>query len=242
LNNEILLQRKYYKETAKEYDLMHNDNEHVFASEIISNFIQTNNFETVLDLGCGTGSYTNLLFNSNDKLKLYGIDPVLELLNIAKNKCAVKNSFMNASGENLPFKDKCFDATCEFAVLHHVPEPDIVVREMIRVSRNAIFLSDSIRFGQGRYWIRWFKLITCKLSIWKYLKWVLNGGRNYMSSKGDGISYSYSVYDSYKLLSDWADFIILLPTEKNSDRSWFNPLLTSGHVLLCAFKNSNNSE
>jgi hypothetical protein len=59
----------------------------------------------------------------------------------------------------------------------------------------------------------------------------------YTISEGDGLTYSYSVFDSYSQLAKWADTIWLVPTEnEKSVRSWLHPLITSPHVLLCAIK------
>ena len=48
---------------------------------------------------------------------------------------------MRSSDTFIPLKNNSFDAVCEFAMLHHVPDPDKVVSEMIRVAKNAIFQS-----------------------------------------------------------------------------------------------------
>ena len=69
------------------------------------------------------------------------------------------------SGLQLPFPDASFDAVCEFGVLHHVEHPNAVVREMLRVSKTAIFLSDTNRFGRGRLFARLVKLALWKLGI-----------------------------------------------------------------------------
>ena len=63
----------------------------------------------------------------------------------------------------------------------------------------------------------------------------MRGGKRWKMTEGDGIVYSYSVYDSYNALYEWADTIILIPLHQNK-KSWFNPLLTSTNILLCAFK------
>jgi hypothetical protein len=67
----------------------------------------------------------------------------------------------------------------------------------------------------------------------------LTKGKMYGVSEGDGVFYSYSVFDSYNELYDWADRIWFVPTApEKPERSWLHPLITSPHVLLCALKNS----
>jgi hypothetical protein len=64
------------------------------------------------------------------------------------------------------------------------------------------------------------------------------GGKRYRITEGDGLAYSYSVYDSFEQVSQWADRVILvpLPSDDSKATSWFHPLLNSGGVLLCAFR------
>ena len=53
---------------------------------------------------------------------------------------------------------------------------------------------------------------------------------------GDGVFYSYSVYDNLHQIQQWAHNIDLLPIGKTRAWSWFHPLLTSGTVLLIAVR------
>ncbi len=149
-----------------------------------------------------------------------------------------KGLLLQGSGYELPFEDGSFDAVFECGVLHHVAEPGRVVEEMIRVSKRAIFLSDSNRFGQGGKAARLFKLALYKCGLWQAARFLQTKGKMYTISEGDGLAYSYSVYDSYRQLAAKTRRIWLLPigTEQSSGGSWIHPLLTSTHVLLCAFK------
>ena len=102
----------------------------------------------------------------------------------------------------------------------------------------AYFISDSNRFGQGLMATRWLKLILYKIGLWPLVNFIKTMGREYAISEGDGIAYSYSVFDSYKILAKWADRIILIPTAQHQEKSWFSPLLSSSHILICAIKNA----
>src|ERR1700730_12437441 len=61
-------------------------------------------------------------------------------------------------------------------------------------------------------------------------------GEGYLVTEGDGLAYSYSVYDSFGYLTQWADRILLIPGETGKVESWFHPLLTAGTVIVCAMK------
>jgi hypothetical protein len=54
--------------------------------------------------------------------------------------------------------------------------------------------------------------------------------------EGDGLAYSYGVYDSYDLVALWADRIILVPANPGNAPSWFHPLLNRDAILSFAFK------
>ena len=145
---------------------------------------------------------------------------------------------VQGSGYELPFEDGAFDAVFECGVLHHVAEPARMVAEMIRVAKQAIFLSDSNRFGQGRRAARILKTALYKTGLWRAARFVQTRGKMYTISEGDGLQYSYSVFDSYDQLAAQTQQVWLLPTagDKANIKSWLHPLVTSTHVLLCAFK------
>jgi hypothetical protein len=118
-----------------------------------------------------------------------------------------------------------------------VADPGRVVAEMIRVAKRAVFLSDSNRFGQGGHSARLLKLALYQCGLWPAARYLQTKGKMYTLSQGDGLAYSYSVFDSYRQLAAGTQQIWLLPTvEQSNRRSWVHPLLTSTHVLLCAFK------
>jgi len=231
------IQRAYYASTAANYDAMHvaDHDEHYLALEYVAGFMAMSGLTSVLDVGSGTGRAVRYLAERGMQVK--GVEPVPELIERAVGKNGISpDLIIRGTGESLPFPSASFDAVCEFAVLHHVPQPDKIVAEMIRVARRAIFLSDSNRFGQGPMTARVAKLALYRLGLWPLANWAKTRGRGYLLSEGDGLSYSYSVYDSLDQLMAWADRVFLLPTERTRVRSWFHPVLTSGHVLLCAMK------
>jgi hypothetical protein len=125
-----------------------------------------------------------------------------------------------------------------------VAQPEKVIAEMMRVSRRAIFLSDSNRFGQGGMAARLLKLALYKTNLWNATQYVQTKGKMYKYSKDDGLYYSYSVYDSYPQLAAWADKIWFVPLRGRGAKqggNWLHPLLTTSHVLLCAVKDGSRS-
>ncbi len=230
------IQKHYYTKTADKYDEMHlMDPEHNLALEYIHRLAVSIGLSSVLDVGCGTGRGVKFLLNRG--VDVTGIEPVRALLETGRlNHLLPADRMLEGSGESLPFSDAAFDASMELGVLHHVPNPAKVVAEMIRVSRRAIFISDCNRFGQGSFLSRLIKIGAWKTGLWKPIDLLRTRGKGYTISKEDGLAYSYSVYDSFDQLADWADEITLIPTSKATAKSWLHPLATCSHVLLVAMK------
>jgi len=230
------LQYRYYTETAARYDDMHLDPEHAVALRYIGGLIEMLRISSILDVGCGTGRGLGWLLR-NRRLSAYGIEPVAALLSQGVRGGTLPSACVAVGrGESLPFADGAFDAACSFAVLHHVREPNAVVREMTRVARRAIFISDSNRFGQGSDPARLLKLLLSMVKLWGVANFIKTRGRGYLVSDGDGLAYSYSVFDSYPVLAEWADRVILVPTAPASGSHWHHPMLTSPSLLVCAVR------
>lgn len=237
---ERRVQADYYTSTAAHYDSMHLgcDDEHSLALRYVSAFMREFELRSLLDVGTGTGRAMVALSSTNPGVLLAGIEPVSSLVTRARAKLEGQGvvQLASASGYRLPFRDAAFDSVCQFGVLHHVRHPDQVIREMMRVARYAIFLSDSNRFGQGPFGVRVLKLVLARIGLWPVANYVKTHGTGYTLSAGDGLSYSYSVFDSLPALQTWADRIVLVPTGTPRSSGWCMPLLTSSHVLLCAFR------
>lgn len=231
------IQQRYYSDTAAAYDAMHvrDRDGHDAALRVISALVDQFEIRSVLDVGCGTGRAVRHFRMQHADLHVHGIEPVQALIRQAVEVHGVPRAeIVCGRGESLPYADRSFDAVCEFGILHHVPEPNAVVREMLRVARRAVFLSDANRFGQGSWTGRLTKLALYRLKLWPLANYLKTRGRGYTITPGDGLAYSYSVFDSFDLLAEWAPRVILVPTSPSSARSWAHPLLTAGQVLACA--------
>jgi SAM-dependent methyltransferase len=192
---------------------------------------------TLLDVGSGTGRAVRFLLNHGKDVR--GVEPVTALIEEGERKGIPKGLIVEGNGYSLPFPDNSFDAVLECGILHHVAEPSRVVGEMARVARHAVFLSDSNRFGQGNRAIRLLKLALHQFRLLDTAMLLQTKGKRYKVSEGDGVYYSYSVFDSYDRLHEWADTIWLIPScPGKPSRSWLHPLITSSGVLLCALKDA----
>lgn len=230
------LQRQYYAQTAPVYDEMHDsaDGGHTWALNRLVDLIRDVDATSVLDVGTGTGRVLKAISRRCPEVTVHGVDPVPELIELAIERHGIPASALSVgSGASLRFADDSFDVVCEFGVLHHVPHPARVVSEMLRVARHGIILSDTNRFGQGSSSARWLKLLLSRTGLWGLAYRAIHKGKPYIISEGDGVAYSYSVYDSVKQIGAWADELQLLAAGP-SRFGWLHPLLTSPHVVLVA--------
>jgi ubiquinone/menaquinone biosynthesis C-methylase UbiE len=209
------------------------------SNKFVHSVLRMINARSVLDVGTATGRGLRDLKEAMPDGFVCGVEPVAALLEqAAKNGHAASGSLVRGSGAALPFADGSFDAVCEFAVLHHVPDPNAIVKEMLRVARKAVLISDSNRFGQGSRAARLIKLGLYKSKLWGAYNYLRTSGKGYQITEGDGLAYSYSVYDSFHLLSQWADSIILYSGVDKAKPTWAHPLLNSGAAFVCALKES----
>jgi SAM-dependent methyltransferase len=238
------IQHDFYTATAGHYDAMHvdaeDDNAHGLA--LVSALIRGFGFESVLDVGAGTGRAISYLSERHPGLEVRGVEPVRALIEQAERENGVPSGVITeATGDPLPFEDQSFDVVCEFSVLHHVRDPAPIVDEMTRVARRAIFLADENRFGRGSQAYRLAKFGLHKLGLWPLAYRAVNRGRPFRLTEGDGgVSYSYSVYDSLAQVNAWADRSFLVPTDPPGTvrPGWFHPAFGSHHILLCGLRDA----
>ncbi|QNK64341.1 class I SAM-dependent methyltransferase [Pedobacter sp. PAMC26386] len=92
------------------------------------------NCHKVMDVGCGGGR--NLVYFMNNGFEVYGIDPNIAAINVAKSlseALAPANPLMNfrvSSAEDMPFGEEYFDLVICNAVLHFAKN-EVHFREML---------------------------------------------------------------------------------------------------------------
>jgi ubiquinone/menaquinone biosynthesis C-methylase UbiE len=226
-------QQDYYAETASAYESMHVQpgDEHFIALEYATALLQVVRARSVLDVGSGTGRVSRFLQQQRPDLLIEGVEPIGELREQAQARGTVLHK---ASAEDLPFNDDSFDVVMSFALLHHVPDPVPVIKEMIRVARLGVMISDANRFGQGSAAAGMLKLAIYRTGLWPVFERIRTRGRGFMESDGDGIFYSYSIFDSMSQLQTWADRVFVVPTMPQKRHSLMQIAAPNG--LLVAFR------
>ena len=226
--------REFFAQKASGYDAapVHAADEHTQALGQIAAMARDLQVTSILDVGCGTARAIEQFAGELPGVRLCGMDFSFEMLEQGRNKNIPRADLVQSDGYHLPLRDASFDAVCEFALLHHVRHPNLVVAEMCRVAKKAVFLSDHNRYGQGSLPERLLKLALRGVGLMDFAFYIRTGGKGYAISEGDGLSYSYSVLDSYGQLSRWADRIFEISI-RGSGRY---PLLTAEHVLVVAIR------
>lgn len=232
--NEIDIQRQYYRETASRYDEWHLSfgDEHYFALSFLVGVVDYLQVESVLDVGSGTGRAITYIKQKKPNINVVGIEPVKELREIGYQKGLTESELIDGDVTALVFGDGEFDLVCAFGVLHHIREHHIAVSEMIRVAKKAIFISDGNRFGQGSKAKRIVKRLIYTIGLWGVANYLKTGGKGYHFSGGDGLAYSYSVFDDYRLIRKHCQSIHILNTRDGE----INPYSGASHIALLAIK------
>jgi SAM-dependent methyltransferase len=92
----------------------------------------------VLDVGCGTGSLSFCLVQDPEIINVIGLDASQAYVEHANRRNGdARLDFQVGDARALPYADASFDYTVSMLALQFVPEADLAVREMRRVTRTG---------------------------------------------------------------------------------------------------------
>lgn len=139
------------REEALDYNSMdHSDVNRLFAEAVLPLIASSPQHEkssevTLLDLGTGTALIPIEVCRHKKNIKIIATDLAEEMLRIAlENLKAAKLEesvyLERADAKRLPFADQSFDGVISNSLIHHIPEPLTVFREMARVIKPGGFL------------------------------------------------------------------------------------------------------
>ena len=100
--------------------------------------------QTVLDMPCGSGRFTNLFYEKG--YQQVGADISMEMISVLAKDQKEKHRvplLVRCDGEALPFKDDIFDCVICVRFLHHYMPDSVrvkILREMRRVSRKWLIV------------------------------------------------------------------------------------------------------
>lgn len=127
--------RAYYDAFSDLYEARRGDNHpsgyHELIDELEAGYVKRYGAgRDVLEVGCGTGLVLRRIQQFARSAK--GVDLSPGMLEKARARGL---DVVEGSATSLPFPNDQFDVTCSFKVLAHVPEIDVALAEMARVTR-----------------------------------------------------------------------------------------------------------
>ncbi len=119
---------------AQKYDAYYNTLSGKKLNEIeeklIAEFLKEIPKSEMLELGCGTGHWTNFFVNHGFNVTATDISD--EMLKFAKLK-NIEAEFIKADSQNIPFPDNSFSVVSSITMLEFVNDQDKVINEIYRV-------------------------------------------------------------------------------------------------------------
>jgi ubiquinone/menaquinone biosynthesis C-methylase UbiE len=128
------MDKNYYLQAAEQFEWgPGKENLKPYRIKLLQKHLKGN---TILDIGCGSGAWTNYLaeqgFNST------GVDFVEQFIKQAKE--IYKGSFIVSNAEKLPFDKNQFDTVFLVSILEHLKDDLTALKEAARVGKRIIFV------------------------------------------------------------------------------------------------------
>jgi ubiquinone/menaquinone biosynthesis C-methylase UbiE len=234
--SEIKEQHAYYLRTAEHYDAMHvhQVDEHGKALGGFMGLAEVlGPVGSVLDVGAGTGRAIERLKIRWPSARVIGIEPIEALREVGHKKGIREDELIAGDALKLAFGDDSFDFVIETGALHHIKTPIGAVKEMTRVARKGVMISDSNNIGQGGAVTRLLKFAIKSLGFWPAAIFLETRGKMYKSSEGDGIYYSFSAFDCVNAIKGKFPIVHYMNTVRSDG---YNLYRCAAHVMIFACK------
>lgn len=106
----------------------------------------------ILDLGTGTALIPIEICQRNPEFRIMAADMAVSMLELARynlegSGLTNRIQLSHVDAKKLPYSDKMFGAVISNSIVHHIPKPEAVIREAIRVTKTAgvLFFRDLLR-------------------------------------------------------------------------------------------------
>jgi ubiquinone/menaquinone biosynthesis C-methylase UbiE len=170
----------------------------------------------VLEVGIGAG--TDFIQWARAGCEAYGIDLTEESIEHLKHRLKLEGlnakEFKVADSESLPYKDDLFDLVYSWGVIHHTPDTQAALKELIRVCKPGGKCKIMIYHRRSLLaYFFWLRHTILKGKIGRSVKWALY---NHMESIG---TKAYTKQEVLKMLADQpVKNIIIKPVLSYYDR------------------------
>ncbi len=136
INNEFYkeLGEKWYTSSGEAVALLRHEKKvtNPWCVDKINKFHGAQKDLQILDIGCGGGFLTLALAEKG--WHCTGLDVSEDILNVGRVRDLEKKiNWVNGTAENLPLPDSHFDVVCMMDVLEHIFEPELALKEAVRV-------------------------------------------------------------------------------------------------------------
>ncbi len=131
------MSKLFYDVPAEGYDELYGEEQRVKYKLVFDKLGYCSS--SLLDIGCGVGLLAEYLKNAGFNGIYVGVDIDLERIRYAKKSLNV-NDYVVADAHHLPFRDKCFQLSTIFTVIHLL-EIRKAVKEALRVSQKVIVIT-----------------------------------------------------------------------------------------------------
>ncbi|HEY0004364.1 MAG TPA: class I SAM-dependent methyltransferase [Pyrinomonadaceae bacterium] len=121
------------------YDLGRNHGPEVLHlwMKVVSSYVEKQRISNILDLGCGTGRFSEALAVHFDA-EVIGIDPSKKMLEQARRKLRHRRvRYEPGCGEAIPLPNNSVDLIFMSMIFHHFEHPILAARECRRVLRDG---------------------------------------------------------------------------------------------------------
>ena len=132
-----------FKNYAKYYDFLYQDKDYDRECNFIEEVFETTKKpKKILEIGCGTGSYTKILLSRG--YKVTGVDISDKMLEIARKKCSAK--FIKGDIRTVKIDEKFDCCLAMFAVMGYITKNRDIMKALINIRKhlkaNGIFIFD----------------------------------------------------------------------------------------------------
>ena len=137
-------------EEAQDYDEMdHREVNRVFVLDLLDFGDACGD---VLDVGTGTAQIPVALCQQQEDCRVMAIDLSINMLDLARYNIEIASlidriKLDHVDAKQLPYEDQSFDAVISNSIVHHIPEPQVALKEAVRVVKpgGILFFRDLMR-------------------------------------------------------------------------------------------------
>ena len=115
--------------------------------QVFDAWLPRDHVRNALDVGCGNGFSTYYVAERIPDIT--AVDRSEHMLE--RHPLRGSANLLSADARHLPFEDNSFDLVYAWEVLHHIPDPSEVLREMARVSRRYVLVAEPNRYNPALF-------------------------------------------------------------------------------------------